>query len=89
MKIFRGTGAQQAYQPNYQFGYMTNTQQLKPMADAGAGLRFELRPGLYMRTEFRDYITAFPTQIIAPAPGAKYGKILNDIVPTVGLSYEK
>jgi hypothetical protein len=89
MKIFRGTGTQEAYQPNYQFGYMTKTQQLKPMADAGAGLRFELRPGLYMRTEFRDYITAFPTQVIAPAPGAKYGKILNDIVPTVGISYEK
>ena len=89
MKIFRGTGTEQAYQPNYQFGYMTKTQQLKPMADFGAGLRFELRPGLFLRTEFRDYITAFPSQIIAPAPGAKFGSILNDIVPTVGISYEK
>jgi hypothetical protein len=89
MKIFRGTGTEEAYQPNYQFGYMTKAQQLKPMGDAGAGVRFELRPGLYVRTEFRDYITPFPTQIIAPAPGVKYGKILNDIVPTVSLSYEK
>jgi hypothetical protein len=89
MKIFRGTGTEEAYQPNYQFGYMTKAQQLKPMGDAGAGVRFELRPGLYVRTEFRDYITPFPSQIIAPAPGVKYGKILNDIVPTVSLSYEK
>jgi len=89
MKIFRGTGTEEAYQPNYQFGYMTKAQQLKPMGDAGAGVRFELRPGLYVRTEFRDYVTPFPTQIIAPAPGVKYGKILNDIVPTVSLSYEK
>ena len=89
MKIFRGTGAPEAYQPNYQFGYMTNTQQLKPMADAGAGVRFELRPRLFMRMEFRDYITPFPSQIIAPAPGAKYGKVLNDIVPMASLSYEK
>jgi hypothetical protein len=89
MKIFRGTGTEEAYQPNYQFGYMTKAQQLKPMGDVGAGVRFELRPGLYVRTEFRDYVTAFPTQIIAPAPGVKYGKILNDIVPTVSLSYEK
>jgi hypothetical protein len=70
---------------------MTKTQQLKPMADVGAGLRFELRPGLFVRTEFRDYITPFPQQIIAPNTntGAKYGSILNDIVPTVGVSYEK
>jgi hypothetical protein len=89
MKEFRGTGVQQAYQPNYQFGYMTNTRQLKPMADAGAGLRFELRPHVFVRTEFRDYITMFPQQIIAPAPGAKFGKILNDVVPTMAISYEK
>jgi hypothetical protein len=52
--------APEAYQPNYQFGYMTKTQQLKPMGDVGAGLRFELRPGCLLRTEFRDYITPFP-----------------------------
>lgn len=87
MKIFRGTGAEEAYQPNYQFGYMTRTQQLKPMADIGAGIRFEIRPGLYLRTEFRDFITAFPSQIIAPAPKTKYGSILNDFVPMAGISY--
>jgi hypothetical protein len=89
VKIFRGTGAEQAYQANYQFGYMTKTQQLKPMVDAGAGLRFELKPHIFMRTEFRDFVTPFPTQIIAAAPGAKFGKILNDIVPTISVSYEK
>jgi hypothetical protein len=41
-----------------------------------------------LRTEFRDYITAFPKEIIAPAPGAKFGSILQDFVPMVGLSYE-
>jgi hypothetical protein len=89
MKIFRGTGAEAAYQPNYQFGYLTKAQQLKPMGDFGAGLRFELKPHVFMRLEFRDYITPFPSQIIAPAPGAKYGKILNDVVPMASISYEK
>ncbi|HUB82345.1 MAG TPA: outer membrane beta-barrel protein [Bryobacteraceae bacterium] len=89
MKVFRGTGTPEAYQPNYQFGYLTNTQQLKPMGDAGAGLRFELKPRIYMRLEFRDYITPFPEKIIAPAPGAKFGKILNDFVPMASISYEK
>ena len=89
MKVFRGTGTPEAYQPNYQFGYLTNTQQLKSMGDAGAGLRFELKPRIYMRLEFRDYITPFPEKIIAPAPGAKFGKILNDFVPMASISYEK
>ena len=89
MKLYRGTGAEEAYQPNYQFGYLTKTQQLKPMGDIGAGLRFELTPRVFLRTEFRDFITPFPSQVIAPAPGAKYGSILNDFVPMVGISYEK
>jgi hypothetical protein len=89
LKIFRGTGEEEAYQANYQFGYMTKTQQLKPMADLGAGLRFTLAHHLFLRTEFRDYITAFPASIIAPAPGAKFGSILQDFVPMAGISYER
>jgi hypothetical protein len=68
---------------------MTKTQQLKPMGDIGAGLRFTLTPRLFLRTEFRDYITAFPTQVIAPAPGAKFGNVLHDFVPMMSLSCEK
>jgi len=88
MKVFRGTGQEAAYQPNYLFGFMTKTQQLKPMADVGAGLRVTLSHHMFLRMEFRDYVTSFPTQVIAPAPGAKFGSLLNDIVPMVGLSYE-
>ena len=88
LKVFRGTGKEAAYQPLYQFGYMTKTQQLKPMASVGAGLRFTLSKRVFLRTEFRDYITAFPTQIITPAKGAKFGSILHDFGPMVGISYE-
>ena len=88
LKIFRGTGTEASYQPLYQVGAMTKTQQLKPMASVGAGVRFTLANRLYLRTEFRDFITPFPTQVIAPAPGAKFGSLLHDFVPMVGLSYE-
>jgi len=88
MKIFRGTGTEEAYQPLYQFGYMTKTQQLKPMASVGAGVRFTLSDHWFLRTEFRDFITPFPSTVIAPAPGAKFGSILQDFVPMVSLSYE-
>jgi hypothetical protein len=88
MKIFRGTGTEEAYQPLSQYGYFTKTQALKPMASVGGGMKFFVAPRIFLRTEFRDYITAFPTALITPAPGAKFGSILNDFVPMVGLSYE-
>ena len=30
----------------------------------------------------------FPKDLIAPAPGAKFGSLLHDFVPMVGISYE-
>ncbi len=86
-KIFRGTGQEAAYQPLSQFGYFTKTTVMKPMASIGAGMKYSLSPKLVLRTEVRDYITAFPTALIAPAPGAKFGRLLQDVVPMVGLSY--
>jgi len=88
MKVFRGTGKEAAYQPLSQFGYFTKTQALKPMASVGGGVKFFITRNVCLRTEFRDYITAFPKELIAPAPGAKFGSILHDFVPMAGLSYE-
>jgi hypothetical protein len=88
MKVFRGTGKEAAYQPLSQYGYFTKTQALKPMASVGGGVKFFISRKVCLRTEFRDYITAFPKELIAPAPGAKFGTILNDLVPMAGLSYE-
>jgi len=87
MKIYRGTGAEAAYQPLYQYGYFTKTQQLLPMASVGGGMKIALSRKVYLRTEIRDYITAFPKDVIAPPPGTKYGSILHNFVPTVGLGF--
>ena len=88
MKIFRGSGTEAAYQPLSQYGYFTKTQALKPMASVGGGIKYAITRNICLRTEFRDYITAFPKELITPAPGAKYGSILHDFVPMAGLSYE-
>ena len=88
MKVFRGTGKEAAYQPLNQFGYLTKTQAVKPMASVGGGVKFAISKKVFIRTEIRDYITSFPTQIITPAPGVKYGSILNDLVPMVGIGIE-
>jgi hypothetical protein len=88
MKIFSGTGREAAYQPLSQYAYFTKTQAVKPMGTFGAGIRYQLSAHVYLRTEFRDYITPFPKELITPAPGAKIGSILHDLVPMVGISYE-
>jgi hypothetical protein len=88
LKVFRGTGQEAAYQPLSQYGYFTRTQEVKPMASVGGGVKFALTKNLFLRTEFRDYITAFPKNVIAAPAGVKYGSLLHDFVPTVGIAYE-
>jgi len=87
MKIFRGTGTEEAYQPLSQYGYFTKTLTIKPMISAGGGVTFRLAPKLVLRAEVRDFITPFPTQVLTPAPGVKFGSFLNDVVPMVALEY--
>jgi hypothetical protein len=87
IKIFQGTGTEAAYQPLYQFGYFTKTRAWKPMVSVGGGMTFALSQRIYLRTEFRDFITAFPKEIITPPTGVKYGSLLQDFVPMVGIDY--
>lgn len=88
MKVFRGTGKEAAFQPLSQYGYFTKTQAVKPMGSVGAGLKHRVGRRMFFRAEFRDYITPFPKEVIAPPPGVKYGTLLHDFVPMAGLSFE-
>jgi hypothetical protein len=87
VKIFQGTGKEAAYQPLMQYGYFTKTHSVKGLGVVGGGFTYRLAPRLFLRTEVLDYITPFPDDLIAPAPGAKFGTVLNDLVPMVGLAY--
>jgi hypothetical protein len=87
LKIFDGTGTQEAYQPLMQFGYFTQTHQLKPMISVGGGITYKVSDRVYLRTEIRDFISPFPTAVIAPPPGVSYGSILQNLVPMVGITY--
>jgi hypothetical protein len=88
MKIYQGTGQEAAFQSTMNYGYMTRTHQVKPMVSLGAGLTYRLSPRLFLRAELRDFLTPFPTAVITPpSSSVKYGSILNDLVPLVGLDY--
>jgi hypothetical protein len=88
VKVFRGTGREAAYQQLSQYAYLTRTQQLKPLISVGGGVKVALSPRVFLRTEFRDYITMFPKEVIYPAPGSKIGRMLHDFVPMAGISFE-
>lgn len=87
MKIFRGVGTEHAYQPAKDFALLTKTQQIEGMISAGAGVKVAVSERWSVRVEFRDYITQFPKEVVAPAPGAKISKWLHDFVGMVGVTY--
>jgi hypothetical protein len=57
-----------------------------PVADIGGGVKIDLHKNLRLRVEMRDYISPAPNKVIAPAPGASLGGVLNDFQAMVGLS---
>lgn len=87
MKLYRGTGAEQDYQPLEQFALLTKTQQVEPMISFGGGFKVMLSPHVLLRGEVRDYISPFPTNVIAPVSPTKISGWLNDFVPMIGISY--
>jgi hypothetical protein len=84
-KNYRGRGTEQAYQPLSQFVLLTRTDEWKPLLTLGAGVRFRLGGPVWLAAEFRDYLTPFPQQVIAPVAGASLDRWLHDLVPSLGL----
>jgi hypothetical protein len=87
VKVFRGSGKETAFQPLSQFAYLTKTTEWKPLVSVGGGIRATLTPKTSLRVEFRDYITPFPKNVIAPGRGAAINGWLHDFVPMVGISF--
>jgi len=85
-KIMVGTGIESASQLLGSFAALTATHEILPTADIGAGIKWDLRKNLRFRVEARDYISPVPNKVIAPAPGASLGGVLNDIQGMVGFS---
>jgi hypothetical protein len=87
VKVYRGTGTEQAFQPLSRIALLTKTQDMTALVSVGAGVRWKLAPGIALRLEIHDYLTPFPKSVITPNVGSKIGGWWNDIVPMVGLSF--
>ena len=86
-RISRGAGPETVYQPLWQYALLTKVSQAQPVVSLGGGVKWKLSGKLVLRAEVRDYLSPFPGQVIEPAPGAKIGGWLNDIVPMVGIGW--
>ena len=86
VRLTRGTGQESAYQPLMEYALLTRTWQVQPLVNLGAGFKVRVSNRLHLRVEVRDFVSPFPSRVIAPAPGLKPGGWLHDIVPLAGLS---
>ena len=73
MKIYRGTGTEQAYQPLSDIALLSKTQEIKPMISAGGGVKLRLGQRVILRAAWKSAITSphFLRQVITPLPGTK------------------
>lgn len=87
IKLYQGTGAQQAYQPLSNYALLTQQQDLTPLVSVGGGIKYQISAHVQIRLDVHDYLTPFPKQVITPNVGSKVGGWLMDFVPMIGISY--
>jgi hypothetical protein len=86
VKVLVGTGIESAAQPLGNRAALTATREVLPVADVGVGVKIGIHRLVRLRFEVRDYLSPAPSKVIAPAPGASLGGVLNDFIGTAGIS---
>lgn len=87
VKWYSGTGTEQVYQPLSNIAVFSDVRDLRAMASVGAGVKFNIAKSTTLRLEVHDYMTPFPSKLIAPVGGSSVGGWLQDIVASVGISF--
>lgn len=87
IKHFRGTGNEVVAQPLSEFALLTKTSDTTPVAVVGFGVKFRVGENSNLRVEIRDYLSPVPTKIFVPNRGASFDGWINNLVPTLGISY--
>lgn len=87
IKLFSGTGSEQAFQPLSGIALLTKTNQIEPVVSVGGGVKFSLAKNVLMRMEVHDYLSPFPKNVIAPTQNSKVSGWLSDFVVMAGLSF--
>jgi hypothetical protein len=87
IKYYRGTGAEQTFQPLGNIAILTKTSDTKGLASVGGGVKLKMTDKIWLRLDVHDYLTPFPKNIIAPNSGSSVGGWMNNIVGTGGITF--
>ncbi len=87
VKWYSGTGTEQVYQPLSNIAVFSDVRDLRPMVSVGAGSRFNIAKATVLRLEVHDYLTPFPSTLIAPVSGNSVSGWLQDFVASAGISF--
>lgn len=86
VKVYRGTGAEPAFQPLNTLVVLTHTTEAQPLISAGGGLKFPVSRRALVRLDFRDYMTPFPSDVLARRTNTRTSGWVHDFVLMVGVS---
>jgi len=87
VKWYSGTGAEQVYQPLSDIAVFSDVRDLRPLVSIGAGVKFAIAKSTMLRLEVHDYLTPFPSTLVAPVTGSSVGGWLQDFVVMAGVSF--
>jgi outer membrane protein W len=87
VKWYSGTGTEQVYQPLSNIAVFSDVRDMRAMVSVGAGVKFNIAKSLLMRLEVHDYLTPFPSTLIAPVTGSSVSGWLQDFVVSAGFSF--
>lgn len=87
VKWYSGTGTEQVFQPLSNLAVFSDVRDLRAMASVGAGVKFNIAKSTILRLEVHDYLTPFPSKLIAPVSGSSVSGWLQDFVVSAGISF--
>src|ERR1700735_4648030 len=86
VKWYSGTGTEQVYQPLPNIAVFGDVRDMRPLVSVGAGAKFNIAKAMLLRLEGHDYLTPFPSPLVAPVTGSSVSGWLQDFVVSAGLS---
>jgi hypothetical protein len=87
VKWYSGTGSEQVYQPLSNIAVFSDVRDMRALISVGAGVKFNIAKSTLLRLEVHDYLTPFPSSLIAPVSGSSVGGWLQDFVVSAGISF--
>jgi outer membrane protein W len=87
VKWYSGTGTEQVAQPLSNIAVFSDVRDMRALVSVGAGVKFNIAKSTLLRLEVHDYLTPFPSTLIAPVGGSTVGGWIQDFVVSAGLSF--